>query len=149
MWRWIKRLTLVGVGLCAGLIVLGSFITPERGRPAGTWAAKVHVNEPPPLDEANRASLIRQGFISENAIGCLARDDSDTLGRLAIDGDTAAFNTLQRRMLVTGQCRILQSGLRVYIADTSLWSGLYAVRPVGETDAYWTDQGMVVGQASR
>lgn len=148
MWRWIKLLTLAGVGLCAGLIVLGSLITHERARPDRTWAAKVHVNEPQSVDDASRASLVRQGFISEKAIGCLARDDTDTLGRLAIDGDTAAFNTLQRRMLVTGQCRILQSGLRVYIADTSLWSGLYAVRPVGETDAYWTDQGMVV-RASR
>lgn len=71
-------------------------------------------------------------------IGCIDKEDYETLIGYAVDGDQAAFEQAFFEGLLAGTCTMFEDGEPVYLEDTALFSGLVQLRRPGETKAYWT-----------
>lgn len=64
----------------------------------------------------------------------ISRTILDKATSMLAAGDNAAFITLVR----AGVAGITKAGVRVYITDTAILSGVIKVRPVGSTGELWT-----------
>jgi TM2 domain-containing membrane protein YozV len=136
----------------AGLLKIGlngvspgqeTFWTSEAVLKPAPAAAPVQVKPQPEMagKYAERSTEpSRDARLSRSVIGCLARDDVSRLTAIAAQGDEAAFEKLNRRLVAQGDCRVLAQGQYVYIAETALFAGLHAVRPTGEPDALWVER---------
>lgn len=74
-----------------------------------------------------------EGTISQVTFGAISKEVSGKVSQYAVDKDSAAVLQLIQRGLVT----MLQPGQRVYLVETSLFSGLVKVRVKGSTDELW------------
>jgi hypothetical protein len=74
-----------------------------------------------------------EGTITTATFGATSKEVSQKVARYAIDKDAAAIMQLIERGSVT----LLQPGQKVYLVETSLFSGLVKVRVKGSTDELW------------
>lgn len=99
-------------GLALLVIVVGTFVEHSK-QPAG------------------RAEIGETWYAEEDTIGCRAREDLARLGSLANQNDREAALTLLLTKAGQGQCRIVKSGLPLYVETTDI-SGFPCVRPQGD-----------------
>jgi hypothetical protein len=78
-------------------------------------------------------------IVSDKFIGCTSRDDNDLLTKLAVQGDTGAFQKALAAGLLTGRCTLFKHGEVVFVMDTAVLSGLVRIRRQGEVVEYWTN----------
>lgn len=74
-----------------------------------------------------------EGTIATATFGAISKEVSGKVTRYAIDKDGAAI----LQLIQSGLVILLQPGQRVYLVETSLFSGLVKVRPKGSTDEVW------------
>lgn len=149
MWRWIKRIAVTSLALLVGVLALGLALAPDPGRSVEEIVAEVRAErlaagEPMDRIDLKRASLplegrSREGRIIERAIACKARQDFEDLGQAAIE-NPSRFNLHKLSLLTSGKCLDLHPGQYVHITDVAMVAGLYAVKPTGHSQQYWTDR---------
>ena len=77
--------------------------------------------------------------ISGNSyVGCTNKKYYNKLVDYAVQNDDVAFKKALMAGVLAGICTMFKSGEKVYITDTSFFSGLVKVRRPGETIEYWT-----------
>lgn len=72
-------------------------------------------------------------------VGCVTKEQKSELTGYLVDGDRAAFESAATRYILEGRCTIFETGERVFVVDTAIFSGLVKVRRRGETRSYWTN----------
>ncbi|SMF94339.1 hypothetical protein SAMN02949497_1649 [Methylomagnum ishizawai] len=73
-------------------------------------------------------------IVSGNWIGCVSKDAYEKLVGFAVAKDMEAG----ARMMMSGQCTMLQAGTTVYLADVEIFSGSIGIRVRGQTQTIWT-----------
>jgi len=77
--------------------------------------------------------------ISGNSyIGCTSKKYYNKLLDYAVQHDEVAFKRALTAGVLAGICTMFKYGEKVYITDTSIFSGSVKVRRPGETIEYWT-----------
>lgn len=66
-------------------------------------------------------------------------EDYKKAASLAFQGDKVAVNKLVVAGLLTGSLRELNAGDKVFLCDTSFWSGAVEIRLEGELTTWWTE----------
>lgn len=75
----------------------------------------------------------------ESYFGCMDRKFMDTLTRMAVQKDTAAFNKALTSGILAGRCILFKRGERVFITESSWSSGLTKLRREGDIASYWAN----------
>ena len=76
----------------------------------------------------------QEGEISTKVMVCQKLDVLWRALELSLQNDMAAAQA----MLARGSCRSFQAGQKVVIERTDIQRGVYCVRPMNESDCYWT-----------
>ncbi len=69
--------------------------------------------------------------------GYIASTSKELLDK-AIEYIAAKDNAALQKILETKLVFVLKAGLKVYVVDTKIFSGMVKIRPVGETVEVWT-----------
>lgn len=118
------------IGLALVPAIIGSLGDSSKNVPA-TKAA------PAPVVKAKKPA-VRTGtvYITQGSYpAALDKADVEKVIEYVVQGDNAAT----QRMIDSGRVIILKEGLKVYLMETSLFSGLVKIRPEGQTIEVWTN----------
>lgn len=72
-------------------------------------------------------------------LGCKDKDTQGHITKMAVSGDTQAFQKAVVKTLLSGDCVQLKAGQQVFLEDTAIFSGLIKIRRQGDTAAFWTN----------
>lgn len=71
--------------------------------------------------------------IKQDCLGAYSKEDLDLLTGMLVNRDKNAV----LRMILEGRACFLQKGERVYLENTSFWTGTVEIRPEGSTHTIW------------
>ena len=93
----------------------------------------------PPKQASEPVAADRQPVIDGDAwMGCSERDYYEKLITYAVQRDREAWSRARMEGLLSGECVMFTAGEPVFIADTTIFSGLVKVRRKGKLAEYWT-----------
>jgi uncharacterized protein YraI len=116
----------------------GSNDEVERARAEDRKRARAVASKPAKQSRSVNTSGTTR-IAGDHWFGCSNKDQFKRISRYAAQGDEAAFSQGLAQAILGGTGYLFSRGEEVFIADTSLMSGLVKVRPKGQMAEYWTN----------
>lgn len=133
-----KIITYTATGLF-GLFVLGLIVGPQDSPVAAPTPKPVATVAAPEPATAPTADKRRRGeyTLANDALACADAAAWDKFVTLKVSGDMAALDAHLMPLVMSGSCKVLDSGSAVFLSDSKLFKGRALVRPAGQLKEYW------------
>lgn len=89
------------------------------------------------------ASAQETNTIKALAVGCLDKGVAAKLSDFVAENDPDAYRKLYYPAMMSGVCKALKAGDKVFLEDTSFFEGLVCVRPKGSLSCLWLSSGLI------